>query len=153
MNRVAAAPLTLVVLALLLPACGGDDAPSKVEFASDAEKICKNAGKELRALTSGVSRAELADAIEKAIDRTQKSVDELKELDVPDGAAGEQAERFVDGIEGEIDRGVPALRDLAEAARDNDEAAARDAYRRLQQIEDTGNDKLARELGIEGCAT
>jgi hypothetical protein len=151
MTRFAAAPLILIVL--VLAACGGDDdAPSKADFAADAERICKNAEKELSGLGEGASREELADSINKAIDETQSSVDELKGLDLPEGAAGEQAKKFVAGIESEIDKGVPALRDLAEAARNSDEQAAQDAVRRLQAIEDTDTDELARELGIEGCA-
>ena len=151
MNRFAAAPLILIVLGLA--ACGGgDDAPSKADYAADAERICKDAEKELQGLGEGSSADEVAAAIDKAIEKTRSSVDELKELKRPDGATGEQAEEFVNAIESEIDKGVPALRDLGQAVKDNDQKAAQDAYRRLQEIEDTDTDKLARELGITGCA-
>jgi hypothetical protein len=58
----------------------------------------------------------------------------------------------VDAIESEIDKGIPALEDLGEAIKTNDDKAAQEAYGRLQEIQDTESDKLARELGIEGCA-
>jgi hypothetical protein len=153
MNRFAAAPLTLLVLAFGLVACGGDDPPSKADFAASAEKICKDAEKELRGLEESSSRADVAKSIDKAVDATQTSVEELQDLELPEGAAGDQAKEFVDAIETEIDKGIPALEDLGEAIKTNDQKAAQDAYRRLQEIEDTNSDKLARELGIEGCAT
>jgi hypothetical protein len=152
MNRFVAAPLILIVLSLGLVACGGDDAPSKADFAASAEKICKDAEKQLRGLGESRSRAEVAKSIEKAVDATQTSVDELQDLELPEGAAGDQAKQFVDAIESEIDKGVPALEDLGEAIKTNDDKAAQDAYRRLQGIENADSDKLARELGIEGCA-
>jgi hypothetical protein len=152
MIRFAAGPLTLIVLALALVACGGDDAPSKADFAASAEKICRDAEKQLRGLGKSTSRAEVAEGIDKAVDATQRSVEELQDLELPEGAAGDQAKEFVDAIESEIDKGVPALEDLGEAIKTNDEKAAQDAYRKLQEIEDTESDKLARELGIEGCA-
>ena len=40
MIRLAAAPLTTLMLALGLVACGGDDAPTKAEFGADADKVC-----------------------------------------------------------------------------------------------------------------
>ena len=152
MNRFAAVPLTLILLALGVAACGGDDAPSKAEFAASAEKICKDAEKQLRGLGESKTRAQVADSIDKAIDATQTSVDELQDLDLPEGEAGDQAQEFVDAIEREIDKGIPALEDLGEAIKTNDDKAAQEAYGRLQEIQDTESDKLARELGIEGCA-
>jgi hypothetical protein len=152
MNRFAAVPLTLILLALGVAACGGDDAPSKADFAASAEKICKDAEKQLRGLGESKTRAQVADSIDKAIDATQTSVDELQDLDLPEGEAGDQAQEFVDAIEREIDKGIPALEDLGEAIKTNDDKAAQEAYGRLQEIQDTESDKLARELGIEGCA-
>jgi hypothetical protein len=152
MNRFAAVPLTLILLALGVAACGGDDAPTKADFAASAEKICKDAEKQLRGLGESKTRAEVADSIDKAVEATQSSVDELQDLELPEGEAGDQAKEFVAAIEGEIDKGIPALEDLGEAIKTNDEKAAQDAYRKLQEIENTDSDKLARELGIEGCA-
>ena len=87
MNRFAAAPLTLIVLVLGLAACGGDDgdAPSKADFAASADKICKNAETALQNVGENAkSPDEVAAAVDKVIDETQKSIDQLQDLGTPD---------------------------------------------------------------------
>src|SRR5688572_9265184 len=102
MTRFAATPLALLVLAV--SACGGDDAPSKAEFAADADKICKNAEKQLADVAEGASSPkEVAAAVDKVIEQSQSSVDELQALDRPDGAAGDAAEKFVDALGSDIE--------------------------------------------------
>src|SRR5919112_4074185 len=155
MNRFAAAPLALVLAAFGLAACGGGggDAPSKAEFAADANEICAEAEQSLKDLTKSTTPDELAKALDKGIDETQKSVDKLKDLERPDGQAGEAAEKFVNALETQIqDKGVPVLEDLRDAIKDNDQQAAQDAYQRLQKIETADANKLARQIGAKGCA-
>jgi hypothetical protein len=152
MTRFAATPLALLVLAV--SACGGDDAPSKAEFAADADKICRNAEKQLADVAEGASSPkEVAAAVDKVIEQSQSSVDELQDLDRPDGAAGDAAEKFVDALGSDIeDKGIPALEDLRDAIRDNDQQAAAKATERLQAIETSNTDKLARDAGAKACA-
>jgi hypothetical protein len=155
MNRLAAVPLTLILLTIGLAACGGDDsdAPSKADFAEQANKICQNAEKELQNLGQANSTDEVANQITKVIDATQKSVDDLKGLDRPDGAAGEAADKFVTAVQGDIeDKGIPALEHLRDAIKDKDQQAAQKAYQELQSIETTNSDKLAKAAGVDGCA-
>jgi hypothetical protein len=153
MNRLAA-PLTVVVLSLALSACGGDDAPSKAEFASEAEKICRDAEKQLAGLGEEASgAAEIADVVGKVIDETRRSVDRLEDLERPDGEAGEQAERFVNAVQSDIEgKGIPALEDVRDALEDNDQDAARKAAERLQTLETPDSNRLAREIGAGACA-
>jgi hypothetical protein len=156
MTRLAAGPLTLLLLTVGLAACGGGDdgAPSKAEFASDAAKICSDAQKHLKDLGKPTSTDEIADQIDKVIDETRNSVDKLKDLDRPEGAAGKTAKKFVDALESDIeDKGIPALEDLRDAIKDKDEKAARQAYQRLQAIETTDSDRLARDAGAKACAS
>jgi intergrase/recombinase len=156
MNRFAATPVALLVLVLGLVSCGGDgggDAPSKAEFATQANKICTATEKQLTNLGKAASTDEIADQIDKVIDAMQKSVDQLKDLDRPDGAAGETAEKFVNAVDSDIgDKGIPALEDLRDAIKKKDQQAAQKAYRRLQTVETTTSDKLAQEAGVKGCA-
>ena len=154
MNRFAAVPLALVLAAFGVASCGGGgDAPSKAEFAADANEICAEAEQSLKDLTKSTTPDELADALDKGIDETQKSVDKLKDLERPDGQAGEAAEKFVNALETQIqDKGVPVLEDLRDAIKDNDQQAAQDAYQRLQKIETSDANKFARQLGAKGCA-
>jgi hypothetical protein len=157
MNRFAAAPLTLIVIVLGLVACGGGDgdAPSKADFAASADKICKNAETALQNVGENAkSPDEVATAVDKVIDETQKSIDDLQDLEQPDGDAGEAARKFVDALSSDIeDKGIPALEDLRDALKDNDEKAAQEAAQKLQAIETTNSDKLARDIGAKGCAS
>ncbi len=157
MNRFAAAPLTLIVIVLGLVACGGGDgdAPSKADFAASADKICKNAETALQNVGENAkSPDEVATAVDKVIDETQKSIDELQDLERPDGDAGAAAGEFVDALSTDIeDKGIPALEDLRDALKKNDQQAAQAAAQKLQAIETTNSDKLARDIGAKGCAS
>jgi len=152
MNRFAATPLAMLVLAV--SACGGDDAPSKADFAADADRICKDAEKQLSQVGEDVSTPkEIADAVDTVIEQSQESVDELKDLERPDGAPGEAADKFVDALSTDIeDKGIPALEDLRDAVRDQDEQAAQKAAESLQAIETSNTDDLARGIGAKACA-
>jgi len=158
MTRFAAVPLTLISLVLGLAACGGDDGggitPSKADFAASADQICKDAEDALKNVGQNASSPEeIAAAVDKVIDETQKSVDKLKDLDRPSGEAGEQAGEFVDAIQSDIEgKGIPALEDLRDAVKSKDQAAAQKAAQKLQAIETTNSDKLASEIGAKGCA-
>jgi hypothetical protein len=156
MIRLAAAPLTTLLLALGLVACGGggDDAPTKAEFGADADKVCAAAEKHLGEIgQNATSRAEIAKAVDKVIDETKKSLDNLKGLDRPDGAAGESADKFVNSLQSDIeDKGIPALENLRDALKSNDQAAAQKAAQELQAIDSGNTDKLARAAGANGCA-
>jgi hypothetical protein len=153
MNRFAALPLIPVVCVLALSACGGDDAPSKAEFAEKAEKICKNAEKQLENIgENATSPDEIADAVDKVIDQSQSSLDELRDLDRPEGDAGEAADTFVAALERDIeDKGIPALEELRDAVRDNDQTAAQKAAQKLQAIETSNTNELAKKIGAAGC--
>jgi hypothetical protein len=158
MNRFAATPLVLIVLVLGLAACGGDsgggDAPSKADFAASADRICTESEQALKNVGQDAnSPAEIANAVDKVIDQTQNSIDKLKDLDRPEGDAGEAAGKFVDAIQSDIEgKGIPALEALRDALKDNDQAAAQKAAQKLQAIETTDSNKLAREIGAKGCA-
>jgi predicted transcriptional regulator len=153
MNRLAVVPLVPVLIALGLSACGGDDAPSREEFANRAEEICQNAEKQLESVGENVSSpSEVAAAIDKVIDQSQSSLDELRELERPDGTAGENAEKFVNALESDIeDKGIPALEDLRDALEDNDQQAAQEAAEKLQAIETSNTNQLAKKIGATDC--
>jgi hypothetical protein len=154
MNRFAAMPLISVVFVLALTACGGgDDAPSKAEFAERAEEICQNAERQLDNIgEDATTPAEVADAVDEVIEQSRESLDELRELEQPDGDAGEAAQRFVDALGSDIeDKGIPALEDLRDALQDNDQQAAQQAAQKLQEIETSNTDELAKEVGATDC--
>jgi hypothetical protein len=154
MIRLAAAPLTTLLLALGLVACGGDDAPTKAEFGAEADKVCAAAEKHLGEIgQNATSRAEIAQAVDKVIEETQNSLDDVKALDRPDGAAGEAANKFVNSLQSDIeDKGIPRLEKLRDALKNNDQAAAQKAAQELQAIDSGNTDKLAKAAGATGCA-
>ena len=87
------------------------------------------------------------------IDKTQGSLDGLKALDRPDGAAGDAADEFIAALEHDIkDKGIPALKKLRDAARANDQKSAQQAIAQLQAIDSGNTDKLAVAAGAKGCA-
>ena len=82
------------------------------------------------------SPEDIAQAVDRVIEQTRKSVDELADLEQPEGDAGETAEEFVNATREEIQgEGIPALEDLRAALESGDEEAAQEAAARLQEID------------------
>jgi hypothetical protein len=155
MTRFFLAALTLLLLALAVVACGGDDAPSKADFAKEVEKICNDTKRQLKDIggNGAATRDEVADAVDRVIEKSQKSVDDMKGLELPEGDARATAEKFVDATESEVeDKGIPALEDLRDALKANDQRAMQKAVKKLQSIESSDSTKYARQLGAVGCA-
>jgi hypothetical protein len=149
------AGLATLLLALAVSACGGgDDAPTKAEFAKAAEKVCAKAEKAVNGIGEGASTpAEKAAAVDKLIAATQNSVDEMKALDRPDGTAGEAAEKFIDSLASDIeDKGIPALEKLRDGIEQRDAAAVQKAGEELGAIDSANTDRLARAAGAKSCA-
>jgi soluble cytochrome b562 len=149
-------PLLVVLLSLGIAACGGGDdgsAPSKEEFANDAEKICQDTEKEIEKIGQGASSPdELGDALDKVIAAAKDGANKLTDLERPDGDAGDTATKFAEGFEQELnDKLIPALEKLKKAIQDKDAQAAQAAAADLQKLESTQSDKYARELGATAC--
>jgi hypothetical protein len=150
MRRLALVPL----LALsLLPACNSDDAPSKAEFAKEAKRICTQTQKDLDGIGRGAeSPDELASVVEEVIERLRKGIDELADLERPDGEAGEAAARFVAAIGSQIrEQGIPPLEDFRDAVEENDRQAAQQALAKLEQIDQSKTQAIARQVGAQAC--
>jgi hypothetical protein len=150
MRRLALVPLLALAL---LPACNSDDPPSSEEFAKEAEGICRQAQDDLQNIGQGAeSPDELAGVVEDVVERLRQSVEELNDLERPDGEAGETAGRFVDAIDSQIsDEGIPLLEDFRDAVEANDRQAAQQALGKLEQIDESRTDALARQIGARAC--
>jgi hypothetical protein len=149
------APILACLLTVALAACGGDDAPSREEFADRASEICRQAERSAENLGEGAqSRQEIAEAVDQVIEESRDAVDELADLERPEGEAGEAAERFVEATRTQIvDEGIPVLEDLRDAVEQNDAQAAQEASDRLDAIDTEASDRAARELGADACAS
>ena len=142
-------------MSVVVAGCGGgSNAPSRQEFAKDAEKICRDTEKELESFGQDVGTPEEAgEAIDKVIERARKAADQLADLDRPDGDDGETARKFAEGFRTELeDKLIPALEELKRAVQAKDPQALQEAVTKLQKLEATESDRYARELGIRACA-
>jgi hypothetical protein len=150
-------PLAILIVSLGLAACGGDDdsgsAPTKQEFANKADKICRDAEKDLETINEGNGTPqEVVDAIDQGIAKSREAANQLAALDRPEGSDGETATEFVEGFKSELNEElVPALKDLQDALRQRDPAAVKEAADKLGNLEPSKSDAAARELGATGC--
>lgn len=141
------------LLAIALASCGGDDGPSRQEFADRASEICRNAERALEDVAeNATSQQELAEAVDRVIEESRKAVDDLADLEQPEGDAGETAEEFVNATRNEIEeQGIPALEDLRDALASEDQQAVQEAAQRLQDVDTEASNRAARELGANAC--
>ncbi len=148
------APLLLTLLAFAISACGGDDAPSREDFAEQANEICRETEEALENVGEDAeSPQDIADAVDQVIEESRNAVDELQDLERPEGDAGEAAETFVNATRTEIEeKGIPALEDLRDALADGNQQAAQEAAQQLQGIDSEASNKAARDLGANQCA-
>jgi hypothetical protein len=148
------APILLSLLALTVASCDGDDAPSQRDFAEQANEICRNAKQSLKDVAEGAqSPDEIVKAIDRVIEESRDTVDDLADLERPEGEAGERAERFVDATRREIEgEGIAALEELREAVESRDQEAAQQVAERLREIDTGASNEAARKVGANACA-
>jgi hypothetical protein len=152
MNARTLVPTSLVAL-VLLAGCGGDDGPSREEFAQNANEVCRDIEQAAQRIGTPENPGEIAGFVDEMNRTLDRGVERLKELETPDGDAGEQAERYVDTVEREADEELkPALQDLREAAERGDQQAIITAAQRVQNVETGESRRLAREIGANDCA-
>jgi hypothetical protein len=148
-------PLAVLFVSLGLAACGGgdDDAPSKEEYAKNADKICTDTQKDLQSIgKEAQSPEDVANAIDKVIDEAKKAADDLVALDRPSGDDGQTAKEFSEGFRSELnDEIVPAMEDLKAALKKKDVQAVQEAAAKLQKLETSKSDTAARKLGATAC--
>jgi hypothetical protein len=152
------APILLSLLAFAIASCGGDDdggeAPSRADFAKRANEICRQAEASLEKVGEGAETPQdIVDAVDRVIEESRDAVDQLADLDRPEGSAGQRAEEFVEATRKEIeDEGIPALEDLRGAIESGDQKAVVEAAERLQNIDSSDSNRAAREIGAGECA-
>jgi hypothetical protein len=152
------APILLSLLAFAIASCGGGDdgdaAPSQADFAKRANEICRQAEASLEKVGENAETPQdIVDAVDLVIAESRDAVDELADLDRPDGRAGQRVEEFVEATRKEIeDEGIPALEDLRGAIESGDQKAVGEAAARLQNIDSSDSNRAARAIGASACA-
>ena len=152
------APILLSLLAFAIASCGGgddgDEAPSPADFAQRANEICRQAERALNNVGENAETPEdIVEAVERVIEESRGAVDQLADLERPEGQAGRTAEEFVEATHKDIeDEGIPALEELRGAIESGDQQAVQEAAARLQNIDSSASNRAAQEIGAEECA-
>jgi hypothetical protein len=144
-----------VALALAAAGCGGDDGPTREEFAKQADQVCADLEKQTRSFsqTSPDSIDEIAQFTQKARSTAQDAIKRIGDLETPSGDAGEKAKEWQDAVTKSAEEDlIPALDEMEKAAKANDAQGVVRAAEELQKIDSSNVDKLAKEIGANGCA-
>jgi formate dehydrogenase maturation protein FdhE len=154
-RRRATAPIAAV--ALLLAGCGGSGgAPTRAEYARNADRLCVQLEQQVSAAERGspTSAAEIgayADRVARALSRGVQALDNVRR---PDGRDGAKAKAYIDELRRQVDdEARPALRELKAAAARGDKAGVQAAVQRLRTVDSSKLDRLARAVGADGCVS
>ncbi|HEV2061477.1 MAG TPA: hypothetical protein VGR12_01385 [Solirubrobacteraceae bacterium] len=135
--------------------CGGEDAPTREEFARSANAICADLERQGEALgeTKVTSPDEVTAFTERARQTTREAVERIRELEVPEGADGEVARAWQDEIASQAeDELIPALDRVERAAKEGDKQELLAAAQELEAVESARAERLAADLGADRCA-
>ena len=152
------APILVSLLAFAAASCGGGDdggdAPSRQEFAERADEVCRQAVRSLEKVAQDADTPQdIADAVDRVIEESRDSIDQLSDLERPEGEAGKAAREFVEATRSELeDEAIPALEQLGDAIESRDQQGVREAAARLENLDTGESDRAAREIGADECA-
>ena len=144
----------MVALAAVVGGCGGSSAPSKATYGKNVDKLCSTLDDRVSAIqkqapTTTDELVQFADDLEKVID---DGVNQLDDVERPDGDDGKKAEAWIKELTKQKDEAIkPALEELKTAAQKKDTAAIQRAVQRIQQVDEKKVNQLAREAGARSC--
>jgi hypothetical protein len=144
----------LLVLAALAAGCGGSSAPTRATYGKNVDKICSTFDDRVNAIQRKAPKntdelVAYADELGRVID---EGVTKLSAVERPDGDDGVKAQRWIDAFRRQAkDQIKPALAALKDAARSKDTAALQRAAARIQEVDDTHVNQLARAAGSRTC--
>jgi hypothetical protein len=129
-----------------LTGCGGEDRLSNEEFQERANAICSKYNDEIEAATPS-SPEEIEGSIDEMIALIEQGLEELRALNPPEDVEDEY-NQMLDATS----EGIPAARELGDAAAENDTAGIEAA---LADLESAGqkSDEIASDLGLDQCAS
>jgi hypothetical protein len=150
----AAGLLIVVALAAIVAGCGGSSAPTKATYGKNVDKLCSTLDDRVSAIqkqapTTTDELVKFADDLEKVI---EDGVNQLDDVERPDGDDGKKAEAWIKELTKQKDEAIkPALEELKTAAQKKDTAAIQRAVQRIQQVDEKKVNQLAREAGARSC--
>lgn len=140
--------LAALVVAAIAPLACGDGGSSVQEFRTDANRVCRDAERELDRIQRRIpSTADQAERQAAAIaDVAQQALDNLRRIEPPD-QLDRTYERYLDAREDAIG----FIEDSRAAAAENDADAYERGKRRLAEGQPTRR-QLALQLGLSRCS-
>jgi hypothetical protein len=127
--------------------CGNGEALSKDEYVARLNAMCEEFSAREERIGEPQNVSDLVEKGPRVLEAFEEAiVDEVDGLEAPDEIA-EQANRLVEVAKDQRD----VLRDLIEAAKDNDLAAVRTLSSRNEVLNDEAS-SIMRELGADACA-
>jgi hypothetical protein len=148
MRRVFLASFALGVT--LAAGCGGEDGGDRLtreEFVSRAEAVCEEYDGRIEELGEPESEDQLGEYTDELVRIVEDGVGELRELRPP-----EDLEEEYDSWMATNEEAVDAARELDQAVEDQDAERLAEIGAEVEQKEEEA-DELARDLGLDGCAT
>jgi hypothetical protein len=158
--KVRGVPIGMAALFGILGAgCGGNGgAPSRADFIAEADDICRNYAdrfEEINAdagdLTNGADPdpALVQDFLQDLVEVNEDAVDEVRDLSLPDGDAGDEIDAALDEVERANSRAQQLFSDregaMAYFTGEDEEAGAADPF--------AGVDEKLTDAGYEVCFT
>jgi hypothetical protein len=128
--------------------CGGGSSTSPEEFQADANRVCRDAERELDRIQAAPPQTavQAETQAEALIDVSEQALDNLRKIDSP-----EELAPTYDRYLAEREKGVGFIEDARDAAADNDSDSYLQAKRRLAAGQPTRR-QLALELGLGSCS-
>jgi hypothetical protein len=140
--------LVMLVVPVLLAACGGDDRGprlTKAEFASKADAICEKYNKQAESLDRPNSLTELADVADNTIPILRNAINEWRKLNPPQSEAD-----TVDEWIGSVEQLVGDLEEIRDQA---DKGSMQGVQKVVPQADQHNRrtNELATQLGMTVC--
>lgn len=140
-----ALPVTLAVC-VGLAACGSESL-TRDEYIKQADAICKDFDAKQKELPAPASIADFEELTDKAKPLIEEQVSQLRDLDAP-----EEIEKQTEEAYDLLDRQVPKLDELKQAAKENDTEEIQKVAESAGKLSTQVNAK-AREIGLKVCGS
>jgi hypothetical protein len=145
-TRVLACGSVLGSVALLLVGCGGDDGLDKAQYVSELIRMCEDFSEREKEIGDPQTVADLVEKGPRILEAFHEAIrDKIRTIEAPDEIADE-ADRLVELA----DQQYNVLRDLVDAANDNDLARVRELTSMNAAFNEEAS-SVARDLGAEAC--
>ena len=143
-KHLSAALAVLLALAALVAGCG-EDKPSKQEYITKLDKVCKESNDKVQKIKSPRTVKEIGTFTRKARPILEDSIKDAEDLELPE----EQGDEFEDYVS-DSKKSLSELDELEKAADSGSTPEVRKVFTKITQ-ENRKRDQQARKLGLKQC--